>query len=94
MLDASTEVASHASHKFACVSVKKMPVCRTGAYRYKKMHRTQAYIRRYRDGAGSNVGNSSVFSLIPMSYSCRQQGHVGSKTLLQQNPPVLNWGAS
>jgi len=24
--------------------------------------------------------------------SCRQQGHVGSRTLLQQNPPVLNWG--
>jgi len=23
--------------------------------------------------------------------SCYQQGHVGSKTLLQQNPPVLNW---
>ena len=24
--------------------------------------------------------------------SCRQQGHVGSQTLLQQNRPVLNWG--
>jgi len=24
--------------------------------------------------------------------SCRQQGHADSKTLLQQNPPVLNWG--
>ena len=23
--------------------------------------------------------------------SCRQQGHVGSKTVLEQNPPVLNW---
>ena len=22
---------------------------------------------------------------------CRQQGHAGSKTLHQQNPPVLNW---
>jgi len=22
---------------------------------------------------------------------CRQQGHVGSKTLHQQNPPVLDW---
>ena len=24
--------------------------------------------------------------------SCHQQGHTGSKTFLQQNPPVLNWG--
>ena len=24
--------------------------------------------------------------------SCHQQGHASSKTLLQQNPPVLNWG--
>jgi len=24
--------------------------------------------------------------------SCREQGHAGSKTLLQQNPLVLNWG--
>jgi len=24
--------------------------------------------------------------------SCRQQGHAGSKTSLQQNTPVLNWG--
>ena len=23
---------------------------------------------------------------------CRQQGHAGSKTLLQQNPRFLNWG--
>ena len=23
--------------------------------------------------------------------SCHQQGHAGSETLLQQNPPVLNW---
>ena len=22
---------------------------------------------------------------------CRQQGHAGSKTLQQRNPPVLNW---
>jgi len=26
-----------------------------------------------------------------MRYSCHHQGHAGSKTLLQQNPPVLNW---
>ena len=24
-------------------------------------------------------------------HGCRQQGHAGSKTLHQQNPPVLNW---
>jgi len=24
--------------------------------------------------------------------SCHQQGHAGGKTLLQQDPPVLNWG--
>jgi len=24
--------------------------------------------------------------------SCRQQGHVGSKTPFQLNPPVFNWG--
>jgi len=24
--------------------------------------------------------------------ACCQQWHTGSKTLLQQNPPVLNWG--
>jgi len=24
--------------------------------------------------------------------SCRQQGHAGSKTVFQQNSPVLNWG--
>jgi len=32
--------------------------------------------------------NSSIFSLIRMC--CCQQGHAGSKTLHQQNPPVLN----
>jgi len=24
--------------------------------------------------------------------SCHQQGHAGNKTLLQQKPPVCNWG--
>ena len=33
-----------------------------------------------------------VFYLFVLCSSCRQQGHVGSKTLLQQSPPVLNWG--
>ena len=32
-----------------------------------------------------------VYSLSDYA-DCCQQGHVGSKTLLQQNPPVLNWG--
>jgi len=46
---------------------------------------------------GDNVGNpiednSSVTSLI-QSASCLQQGHVDSKALLQQKPPVLNLGA-
>jgi len=49
----------------------------------------------YRDGVDETLQeNSSVFPLIRcMStyISCRQQGHVGSKTLLQQNPPFLNW---
>ena len=35
--------------------------------------------------------NTSVFSLIRMHCSCRLQGDAGSKNLLQQNPPVLNW---
>jgi len=34
--------------------------------------------------------NSSVFSLIRMCW-LPSQGHAGSKTLHQQNPPVLNW---
>jgi len=46
---------------------------------------------RYGDGAGNTTEeNSSIFFLIQCA-SCRQQGHVGSKTLLQQSPP-LNWG--
>ena len=34
--------------------------------------------------------NSSIFSLTEYT-SCHQQGHVCSKTSLQQNHPVLNW---
>jgi len=48
----------------------------------------------YGDGASNTVEeDSSVFSVISMSYPvvrCRQQGHVDSKTLLQQNSPFLN----
>ena len=41
----------------------------------------------YGDGVDNTLeDNSSVFSLVQM------QGHAGSKTLHQQNPPVLNWG--
>ena len=47
---------------------------------------------QYGDGAGNTVEeNSSIFSLI-LCASCRQQQHSGSKTLFQQNPPVLNRG--
>jgi len=35
--------------------------------------------------------NSSVFSLTWMCWLPSQQGHAGSKTLHQQNPPALNW---
>lgn len=49
-------------------------------------------IQRDGDGAGNTVGeNSDVFSLIRMS-CYHQQVHMGCKTLLQQNPPLLNWG--
>jgi len=42
----------------------------------------------YGDSVDNTVEkNSSVFSLIWM----RQQGHVNSETLHQQNAPVLNW---
>jgi len=41
-------------------------------------------IWRYRDGAGN-----TYFSIVQMR-SCRRQGHAGSKTLLQQSPPVVN----
>jgi len=30
-------------------------------------------------------------SLVSECASCCQQRHAGSKTSLQQNPPVLNW---
>jgi len=44
----------------------------------------------YRDGAGITLEeNSGIFFKFA---SCHQQGHVGSKTLLQQNPPFLTGG--
>jgi len=56
------------------------------------MHLLQLCMLQYRDGVGNTAEeNSSIFFLIQTA-SCRQQGHVGSKTLLQQNPPVLIWG--
>jgi len=50
----------------------------------------------YRDGADDTIEeNSSIFSLIQMhSTACCLQGHAGSKTFLQQNPPVVNWECS
>jgi len=41
--------------------------------------------RGYRNSVGNNGENFSIFSLIWL------QGHAGSKTLHQQNSPVLNW---
>ena len=47
-----------------------------------------AHVKRYADSIDNTAEeNSSVFCLIRI----RQQGHVGSKTLHQENPPVLNW---
>ena len=37
-----------------------------------------------------NRSKYGVFSLI-RRVSCRRHGYAGSKTLHQQNPPVLNW---
>jgi len=46
-------------------------------------------IKCYVNGVGNTAKeNTSTFSRIK---TC-QQGHLGSKTVLQQNPPVLNWG--
>ena len=52
------------------------------------------YVRRlYGNGAGNTLEeNSSIFSQSECA-SCHQQGRAGSKTLLQQNPPVINWGS-
>ena len=44
---------------------------------------------RYR--GNTDEGTYSVISQESQCTSCPQQGHEGSKTLLQQNPPVLNW---
>ena len=37
------------------------------------------------------VRRTLASSLESKCTSCRQQGHAGSKILLQQDPPVLNW---
>jgi len=43
------------------------------------------------NGAGNTTEeNSSIFSITECTNWCRQK-HAGSETLLQQNPPVLNW---
>ena len=43
---------------------------------------------------GADVCNTTVenSSFCLCEYASLQQGHVGSKSLLQQNPPDLNWG--
>jgi len=45
----------------------------------------------YGDGAGNTT--KEVYPPQSECTSYRQQGHVGNKILLQQNPPVLNSGA-
>ena len=47
-------------------------------------------VQWYGDGAGNTLRRTIASSLQSECASCRQQGHVGSKTLLQQNLPVLN----
>ena len=37
-----------------------------------------------------NIKNCCIFSITECINCCHQR-HAGSKTLLQQNPPVLNW---
>jgi len=43
---------------------------------------------------GDSAGNTIERTLFPPAEctGCRQQGHVNSKTWLQQNIPVLDWG--
>jgi len=48
------------------------------------------YTRGYRDGFDKTL-RTLVSSPSSEWASCREQGHAGSKTLLQQNPLVLNW---
>ena len=43
-------------------------------------------------GKGGAPAPCGAFSSKSECASCCQQGHVNSKTLLQQNPPVLNCG--
>ena len=46
----------------------------------------------YGDGAGNTVEESNLAFYPESEYSrCHQQGHVGSKTLPQQNALVLSW---
>ena len=40
---------------------------------------------------GTPLRRTLVSSAKSECASCRQQWHVGSKSFLQQNPPVLNW---
>jgi len=46
----------------------------------------------YGDSVSKIVENSSVISVVWMLYQLRQQGLLGSKSWLQQNPLVLNCG--
>jgi len=64
------------------------------AYMHNHSRQTHTHYHIYRKWYGDSACNTAeeisiVFCLIWM---CYQQGHAGSKTLFQQNPPVLNWG--
>jgi len=56
---------------------------------YKKSLRSVNSMQRY-----SKTKKVDVFSGTPCIVDTRWQRHVGSKTVHQQNPPVLNWRCS
>ena len=47
--------------------------------------------RKYRNGVRNTVEDNSSVCFIPECTSCHLQGHAGSETLLQENPPVPRW---
>ena len=47
-----------------------------------------SFLTVWRSAGNTIEENSSVFSKCT---SCHQQGHAGSKTVLQQNRPLFNW---
>jgi len=46
------------------------------------------------DGVVNTIEETAFLSsLYSECASCHQQGHTSTNTLLQQNSPLLNWGA-